>query len=165
MGKMKLNLLLEVADTPGQLINILNPLASFGANISSVIHQHDHKTKKGTIPIHLTIEADREILNKCIEAIEDKNIDILEIDGVLQRETQAILFIGDITTPNINETIDKINAIEDVKITGVNLKIANDLKDSVSKFNIETKNNKKQEAVKEIQKISDENNLIMIKEI
>lgn len=44
---MRLKLLIELPDTPGQLVNILRPLSGLGANVSTIIHEHDNKTSDG----------------------------------------------------------------------------------------------------------------------
>ena len=47
---MRLNLVLELLDVPGQLLDALDPIGKLGANIVAVIHQRDVKTERGTIP-------------------------------------------------------------------------------------------------------------------
>ena len=162
---MKLNIVVEIPDTPGQLINLLKPIGSKGANITSVIHDHELKTKRGTLPIHLTLTGDKSVLNETIKSVEEE-FSIVKIDDELQKEKQLLIFLGDITTPNINDTIDRINAIPNVRVSDVNLKISdNNVEESVSKFIIETSSGNIDDAIKEITKISNDNNLVMIKEI
>ena len=89
---MRLKLLIELPDTPGQLVNILTPLSALGANISTIIHEHDSRTADGKIPVHLSIEGSRDILKRGIKLIREEGIDIIEIDGVLQRKTNTIIY-------------------------------------------------------------------------
>ncbi|MDO5851020.1 MAG: amino acid-binding protein [Methanobacteriaceae archaeon] len=161
---MKLNIVVEIPDTPGQLINLLKPIGSKGANITSVIHNHELKTKRGTLPIHLTLTGDKSVLNETIKSVKEE-FPIVKIDDELQKEKQLIIFLGDITTPDINNTIDRINNIPDVKVIDVSLKISDKVEESVSKFIIETVNGNMDKAVEEITKITKDNNLVMIKEI
>ena len=41
---MKMNLVMEIRDAPGQLVSILDPIRGLGANIVTVIHKRDEKT-------------------------------------------------------------------------------------------------------------------------
>jgi ACT domain-containing protein len=166
MDKMRLKLLVELPDTPGQLVNILHQLSALGANVSTIIHEHDNTTADGKIPVHFTLDGSREVLKKGLDMIrEESNIDIVEIDGVLQKEKQTFLLLGDITTGDIMDTIHSIDEIKDVKIVSVDLNIGDDLQESVCKLVVETRNHRKLETLRFIQEISDKNNLILIKEI
>jgi len=160
-----LKLLIELPDTPGQLVNILQPLSNFGANISTIIHEHDNRTADGKIPVHFTIEASKEILEKAVNFIKEQELDIVEVDGVLQKETQTFLLLGKIPTSDLMQTVHKIDAIDIIKISSVDLNIGNDLQESVCKMVIETRDNKREEATRLVQEIADNDELVLIKEI
>ncbi len=162
---MMLKLLIELPDTPGQLVNILQPLSNFGANISTIIHEHDNRTADGKIPVHFTIEASKEILEKAVNFIKEQELDIVEVDGVLQKETQTFLLLGKIPTSDLMQTVHKIDAIDIIKISSVDLNIGNDLQESVCKMVIETRDNKREEATRLVQEIADNDELVLIKEI
>lgn len=63
------------------------------------------------------------------------------------------------------QTIHKFDDLDDVKISSIDLNIGNDLQESVCKVVIETRNNKSQETISTIQKIADDDDLLLIKEI
>ena len=44
---MRLNLVLELMDVPGQLVKVLEPIGSLGANLVTVIHKRDYKNENG----------------------------------------------------------------------------------------------------------------------
>lgn len=162
---MRLKLLVEIPDTPGQLVNILQPLSNFGANVSTIIHEHDNKTSDGKIPVLFTLEGSKDILESGLEFIKEQNINIVEIDGVLQKETLTFLLLGNLPTIDIMDTIHKIDDIDDVKISSIDLNIGDNLQESVCKVVVEVTNDKCMEATNNIQTISDEGNLVLIKEI
>lgn len=162
---MRLKLLIELPDTPGQLVNILRPLSGLGANVSTIIHEHDNRTADGKIPVHFTIDGSRDVLKRGLEIIRAENIDIVEIDGVLQKETQTFLLLGNITTNNVMDTVHKIGDLKNVQIASIDLNVGHDLEESVCKVVIETRNNKRLEAIRQIQEIADNDNLVLIKEI
>ena len=51
-----MNLVLELLDVPGQLVSVLEPIGSLGANLVTVIHKREFKNEQGMVPVHLTIE-------------------------------------------------------------------------------------------------------------
>ena len=71
---MRLNLILELLDIPGQLLDVLIPIGKIGANIVAVIHHRDVKTERGTVPVQITIEGDEETLEKVLSTLEEMNI-------------------------------------------------------------------------------------------
>lgn len=162
---MRLKLLVELPDTPGQLVSILQPLSSFGANVSTIIHEHDNRTADGRIPVHFTLDGSRDILEKGIEFIRQQDVDIIEIDGILKKVKQTFLLLGNLPTSDVMQTVHKIDELEDVKISSVDLNIGNDLQESVCKIVIETSENKCLEATHEVQKIADNDKFLLIKEI
>ena len=38
---MRINLVLELLDVPGQLVSVLEPISGLGANLVTVIHKRD----------------------------------------------------------------------------------------------------------------------------
>lgn len=162
---MRLKVLIELPDTPGQLVNILQPLSSLGANVSTIIHDHDKRTADGKVPVRFTLDGSRDALRKGMEIIREMDLTIIEIDGVLQKHKQTLLLKGDITTDNLTETVNKINELNEVKVISVNLSMGPQLDESVCKMIIETRSNKGNEAIRQIKEISKENNLLLIKEI
>lgn len=162
---MRLKLLIEIPDTPGQLLNILQPLSNYGANVSTIIHEHDNKTADGKIRVHFTIDASKEILEKVLDFIKEEGVDIVEVDGVLQKETQTFLLLGSMPVSDLMRTIHKIDEISIIKISGVDINIGNNLQESVCKMVIETKENDSTEATRLVQKIADNDGLVLIKQI
>ena len=44
---MRMDLVLELLDVPGQLVSVLKPISGLGANLVTVIHKRDIKNEKG----------------------------------------------------------------------------------------------------------------------
>jgi ACT domain-containing protein len=106
-----------------------------------------------------------EAYEKMLKCAETQHVDIVEIDGILQKETRTFLLLGNIPTSDIMKTVHKIDELEEVKISSVDLNIGNNLQESVCKVVIETTENKLLEATTLIQEIADNDNLVLIKEI
>ena len=68
---MRMNLVLELLDVPGQLVKVLEPIGSLGANLVTVIHKRDYKTENGKVPVQLTLEGEFEDLKNVVKRFED----------------------------------------------------------------------------------------------
>ena len=109
---MKMNLVMEIRDAPGQLVSVLDPIRGFGANIVTVIHKRDEKNEQGNIPVQLTLEGEKYNLNRVITKFEELGFSILEIDGQVNKEIISSILIGHLVDKDIQDTIDKINNLE-----------------------------------------------------
>lgn len=162
---MRLNLVLELHDIPGQLTDALEPIGRIGANIVTVIHQRDVKTERGTVPVQVTIEGDKDTLDKVIKTLEDQNIQIMEIDSVLRKETIRTILIGNIVDKDVKNVLSKLNSLEKVKVVDFNLKMSDDPEKSASKIIIEADYGKKREVMKKIKEIGTSKGFLVINEI
>ena len=135
---MRINLVLELLDIPGQLVSVLEPIGGLGTNLVTVIHQRDLKNE-GMIPVQITLEGEQENLNLVIEKLTKMGITILKLDGVVRKERLstilkhidlAIQYRGEITgikemrkqigwylkgLKDASKIRDKINKIESKK--------------------------------------------------
>jgi ACT domain-containing protein len=162
---MRLNLVLELLDIPGQLMDVLNPVGRLGANIVTVIHQRDIKTERGTIPVQITIEGDEETLKKVINTLEAQKIQIMEVDGVLRKETITTILLGDIVEKDVKDALTKFNAVEGVKVADFNLKMSDDPQKSASKFVIEAEYGRRRAIMNKIKEIGNSYGFLVINEV
>lgn len=162
---MRLNLVLELLDIPGQLFDALEPIGRLGANIVTVIHQRDIKTERGTVPVQITIEGDKDTLDKVIGALEIQNIQIMEVDGVLRKEKIRTVLIGNIVDKDVKDALNKLNMIESVKVVDFNLKMSDEPDKSASKIIIEADYGKRKEIMKKIKEIGISKGFLVINEV
>lgn len=162
---MRLNLVLELSDIPGQLTDALEPIGRIGANIVTVIHQRDVKTERGTVPVQVTIEGDKDTLDKVIKTLESQNIQIMEIDNVLRKETIRTILIGNIVDKDVKNVLSKLNSLERVKVVDFNLKMSDDPEKSASKIIIEADYGKKREVMNKIKEIGSSKGFLVINEV
>ncbi|MGB9936927.1 MAG: amino acid-binding protein [Methanobacterium sp.] len=162
---MRLNLVLELLDIPGQLTDALEPIGRLGANIVTIIHQRDVKTERGTVPVQITIEGDNETLNKVINALESQNIQIIEIDGVLRKETIRTILIGDIVDKDLKDALKQFNEVEGVKVVDLNLKMSDNPEKSASKFIMEAEQGKRRLVMKKIKEVGVSKGFLVINEV
>ncbi|WP_458405327.1 ACT domain-containing protein [Methanobrevibacter sp.] len=161
---MRINLVLELMDTPGQLIKVLNPISSLGANLVTVIHKRDYKNENGNVPVQLTIEGEHEDLKNVVERFEKLGFSIIEMDGVVKKEKITTIFFGHIVDQDLRDTMDRINDLDGVEIAAFDIKL-NGEEESTALINIETDIGKKQTVFDKIAEIAEEKNLLVINEV
>ena len=161
---MKMKLVLELQDIPGQLVSVLSPISDLGGNMISIVHDRGVKTEKGLIPIQISIEGERKNLNAILNKFNEMGINILEKDDVVLRERVSTVLIGDVIDTDVRDTIDRINEIEDVWVVGLDIKLNKEY-DSSAMITIESPIGKTDIAFNKIQEIANEKNLLVINEV
>lgn len=162
---MRMNLVLDLLDVPGQLNDALEPIGRLGANIVTVIHQRDVKTERGTIPVQIAIEGDKNTLDKVIETLENQNIQIMEVDSVLRKEMIRTILIGNIVDKDVKDVLDKLNLLKGVKVVDFNLKMSDDPEKSASKIVIEADYGIKKDVMKGIKEVGILKGFLVINEV
>jgi ACT domain-containing protein len=162
---MRLNLVLELLDVPGQLLDALDPIGKLGANIVAVIHQRDVKTERGTIPVHISVEGDRDTLKRVLKSIEEMDIQIIEVDGVVKKEKITTILIGNIVNKDLKETIKVLNNINGVRVADLNLKMSDNPEESASRIVIEADYGIKKELMRNINEYGKSKGFLVINEI
>ena len=161
---MRINLVLELLDVPGQLVSVLEPISSLGANLVTVIHKRDYKSDNGKVPVHLTLEGEQKDLLNVIERFEDLGFSIIEMDGVVKKEKISTILFGHIVDQDLRDTMDRINALDGVLIVAFDIKLDGEEK-STALINIEADKGKKQIVFDKISEIADEKDLLVINEV
>lgn len=165
MGKMRFNLVLDLQDVPGKLMEALEPVGRLGANIVTVIHQRDVKTERGTIPVQITIEGDKETLDRVMDALESKDIQIMEVDGVLRKEQITTVLVGDIVKKDVEDTVAQINQLKGVRVADLDLKMSDNPENSATKMVVEADFGLKKEVLKNIKEVGVEKGFLVINEV
>jgi len=161
---MRMDLVLELLDVPGQLVSVLEPISGLGANLVTVIHKRDYKNENGMVPVQLTMEGKQEDLKNVINRYEELGFSIIEIDGVIKKEKISTILFGHIVDRDLRDTMDKINAIEGVLIVGFDIKLNGEDK-STALINVEADFGKKQMFFNRLEEIAHEKELLVINEV
>ena len=151
---MRINLVLELLDSPGQLVKALEPISVYGANLVTVIHKRDYKNENGKVPVQL----------KLVDKFEELGFSIIELDGVVRKETITTIFFGHIVDQDLRDTMDRINELEGVVIVAFDIKL-NGEKESTALINVEADIGKKQIVFDKIAEIAEEKKLLVINEV
>ena len=161
---MRVNLVLELLDVPGQLVSVLEPISGVGANLISVIHKRDYKSDNGKVPVQLTLSGEQEDLQNLIQKFEDLGFSIIEMDGVIKKEKISTILFGHIVDQDLRDTMDRINALNGVLIVAFDLKLNGEEK-STALINIEADIGKKQTVFDKLAEIAEEKDLLVINEV
>jgi ACT domain-containing protein len=162
---MRLNLVLELIDVPGQLLDALNPIGKLGANIVAIIHQRDVKTERGTIPVQITIEGDKQTLDRVMESIEVRGTQLIAVDGVLRKEQIITILIGNIVGEDVQDTLARLNRLKGVRVADLDLKMSDPPENSATKIIIEADYGQKRNVLKKIKEIGNQKGLLVINEV
>ena len=161
---MRINLVLELSDTPGQLVKVLEPISTLGANLVTVIHKRDYKHDDGKVPVQLTLEGEHEDLKSVVNKFEELGFSIIEMDGVVRKEKITTILFGHIVDRDLRDTMDRINKLDGIAIVGFDIKLNGEDK-STALINIEADVGKKQTAFNKIAEIAEEKELLVINEV
>ncbi len=107
---MKISMDIELEDIPGQLVHALEPVSDFGGNILSVLHQRDKKTPSGRVPVQLVVEIEEKRLDKLVDGLKGKGMNVVRIGKERLKESMVVLLIGHIVHSDMRETIDSIDS-------------------------------------------------------
>lgn len=159
---MRMNLVLELLDVPGQLFNALKPIASAGANIVTIIHEREKSARGKKVPVSITIEGDKKTLDLALEGLKAAGIPIVKIDGVTQKEDTTLIFIGKNMDQKIQEILNKVDSITETRIVDLSFKISHKPGTAAAKLVIETPKNKKESVIGEVKKLASKRNILVI---
>ncbi len=161
---MRIDLVLELLDSPGQLVKVLEPISTFGANLVTVIHKRDYKNDNGKVPVQLTLEGEHEDIQGIVNRFEDLGFSIIEMDGVVKKEKISTILFGHIVDQDLRDTMDRINELDGVVIVAFDIKLNGEEK-STALINIEADIGRKQVLFDRIAEIAEEKDLLVINEV
>ncbi|MBU4535409.1 MAG: amino acid-binding protein [Euryarchaeota archaeon] len=162
---MRTNLVLELQDVPGQLVGVLGPIGTLGANIVTVIHQRDIKTDKGMVPVQITIEGDQNTLDVVLKKLKELNIQVMAVDGIVLKEKITTILIGNIVDRDVKDTMDTINSLEGVQVADLELKLSENNQDSSTKIVVEAEYGNRDMVMDKIEEIADIKEFKVISEV
>ncbi len=118
---MIVSMTLELKDIPGQLVIALEPISELHGNIMSVVHQHEEKTPRGTIPVQITFEIDQRVLDELIDRLEKSGVRVARVGEERLRSSVSVVLIGHIVHSDIGDTIDKIDSTGFAEVVDLSL--------------------------------------------
>ncbi len=162
---MRLNMVIELLDVPGQLLAALEPIGTLGANLVTVIHQREIKTERGLIPVQITIEGDTETLDLVMNKLNELGFRVIEVDGNILKETINTILIGNIVDRDVKDTMDQINQLKGVRVADLSLKMSEEPLHSSARITVEADFGKKKDVLEKIQNIGKSKDFLVISEV
>ena len=161
---MRMNLILEILDVPGQLVSILNPISELGANVVTIVHKREIKAEEGKVAIEIALEGERENLQAVIDKFKDMGVSLIEVDDAVKKEKLSTILYGHIIDTDLRDTVDKINAVDGLVVSDLQLKLDGELK-STALITIELDLGKRDIAYNKIMEIAEEKDFLVIDEV
>ena len=161
---MRMNLILEILDVPGQLVSILNPIGELGANVVTIVHKREIKAEEGKAAIQIAIEGERENLQAVIDRFKEMNIALIEVDDTVRKEKLSAILYGHIIDRDLRDTVDKINAVDGLVVSDLQVKLDGELK-STALLTIELELGKREIAYNKVMEIAKEKDFLVIDEV
>jgi len=156
---LRLDLTLALVDRPGQLVKALEPIAKNGGNIISIIHERE-KTAGMYVPVSLVVDFPAyENFWKAREDLEKIDVNVVKSEEVIERANITAILIGKFDLKRILETKIKGLRIIDFEVS------APTSKEACIKLNLEIPMESADEAMRELKRISREENAILVSSI
>ncbi|RZN62666.1 hypothetical protein [Methanonatronarchaeum sp. AMET6-2] len=157
---------LELKDIPGQLVDALEPFSSYGANIVSVVHHREKKTPRGTVPVELKVEVDGDRLERIIDELDERDIQIVQMGEERLGVSFSVVLIGHVVHTGIRDTIDRIDDTGYAEVIDLSLSMPGIGEESSARLLIKTMDGEKAEKTMElIEGIAEEKDLKLIREM
>ncbi len=163
---MIVSMTLELKDIPGQLVLALSPISELHGNIMSVVHQHEEKTPRGTIPVQITFEIDQNILGELIDMLEKSGVRVARVGEERLRSSVSVVLIGHIIHSDIGDTIDRIDRTGFAEVVDLSLSMPAIEKTSSAYLVINAEGEKElKQALEILREVAGKKELLMIEPI
>lgn len=164
---MRARIEMELEDTPGQLVKVLEPISRYGANIQNVVHKREEMTPLGKVPVTVILEVKgEERLDKIVEEIKDLGARITRMGEEEAAARAVVLLVGDILRSGIPDSVDRINSIEGAKVSDVSLAVGGSEKESSARVVLwATDKESLKKAVSKVKEIAREKDLLVIEQL
>lgn len=103
---MKIDILVELRDSPGQLSQALATVSRFGGNIVSVAHERGRR-KGDWVPVRLVLEVPKEGQAPLVDALKAE-CRVLTVSGTTTSVPFAFLLLGHVFQSQVQEITDAV---------------------------------------------------------
>ncbi|HUR68294.1 MAG TPA: hypothetical protein VM370_03540 [Candidatus Thermoplasmatota archaeon] len=105
---MKIDVSLELRDSPGQLSAALATISRFGGNVQSVLHEHGRK-KGDWIPVRVVLDVPKENIDALLSGLKEEHR-VINVSGSVATLPFAFLLLGHVFESHVNEITDAVFA-------------------------------------------------------
>jgi len=101
---------LEMKDSPGQLVSVIQPISDIGGNILSVIHERDPEAGRDLLDVQIMCEIPEGSLDTLLSEYRIQGVNVLRVGEERFLVRRSVILIGHLIHTNISDTIDKIDS-------------------------------------------------------
>ncbi len=161
---MRARIEMELEDTPGQLVKVLDPISKYGANIQNVVHKREELTPLGKVPVTVILEVtEKERLDKILEEVKKVGARITRVGEQEEAVKAVMLLVGEIIETDIRDSVERLNEIDGAKVSDLTLAFGNDEGKSSARIIIwATTQDSLDNAVSRLKEVADEKDLLLI---
>ncbi|HVM45244.1 MAG TPA: hypothetical protein VM582_04860 [Candidatus Thermoplasmatota archaeon] len=105
---MKLDVSLELRDSPGQLSAALATISRFGGNVQSVLHEHGKK-RGDWVPVRVVLDAPKENVDALLAGLKEEHR-VITVSGAMATLPFAFLLLGHVFESHVHEVTDAVFA-------------------------------------------------------
>jgi len=105
---VKLDILVELRDSPGQLSQALATVSRFGGNVISVLHEHG-KRRGDWVPVRIVLEIPKEGEEPLVNALKAESR-VVSVGGASATIPFAFLLLGHVFESHVQEITDAVFA-------------------------------------------------------
>jgi len=107
---VQVSMKLEMKDSPGQLVSVIQPISEIGGNILSVIHERDPAVKSDVLDVQILCEIPEGSLESLLARFKERGVNVLRIGEERLLVRRSVILIGHLIHTDISDTIDKIDS-------------------------------------------------------
>jgi ACT domain-containing protein len=160
---MQVSMKLEMKDTPGQLVRVLEPISECGGNIIAVIHQRDPESESDTLDVQIVLDLPAGRLPAVVDQIKALGVNILRIGEERLLHKRALIMIGHIMHTDISDTVDQIDRTGYAEVSELSLRMPAINERSSARITIRTANRKDMEsAVAILRKVAAKKEILIV---
>lgn len=112
---------LELADEPGELLRVLEPIAEYGGNLLGVVHERGDLTPRGRVPVRIDLECPPERFDDIVTALGVADVDVVQAGAERYEKRVSVVLVGHLIDTDFSETLSTIEACEAASVVDVSL--------------------------------------------
>jgi len=163
---VRTSLRLELKDKPGQLLAAIEPISKIGANVITISHQRDTKSKTGNLIVNIVISLPEARLPELIDVLRKNEVAVVRIGTEYLTCTKTFILIGHILHTDLTDTVNRIDKKNVAEVTELQLIMPGIAERSTAKLTIKAGGEAEMiNAISLLKEIALEKHLLIIDEI
>lgn len=112
---------LELIDEPGQLLQALEPIAAYGGNLLSIIHERGDVTPRGRVPVEIDLECPPDRFDDIVTALRTSDVNVVQAGPERYEERVSVILVGHLIDTDFSGTLSTIESCQPASVVDVSL--------------------------------------------